>query len=265
MRLTISHTTIYEYEESVPYGLLQLRLTPKTVGTQTVANWQTSITGASRQVQFDDHFGNAVELVRLDSDSPHVEVTASGEVETSNSDGVFSSQPGTSPLWLFLRNTPLTTPGPNTSDLVEDLPSGFPSLSLAHELAARVRDAVDYLPGSTTVDVTAEEAVTRGRGVCQDHAHIFIATARLIGLPARYVSGYLLLDDETEEQATHAWAEVWIEALGWVGFDISNRICPDERYVRVATGLDYRAASPISGIRFGSGNENLHVDVQVQQ
>lgn len=265
MKLTISHTTTYDYEEPVPYGLLQLRLTPKTIGNQRVESWRTAIAGASRQVRFDDHFANAVELVRLDADSSQIQVTASGEVETTNTDGVFSSEQGSSPLWLFLRDTPLTSPGAMTTGLIKDLPVGFTDLSVAHELAARVRDAIDYEPGATTVDVTAEEAMTRGRGVCQDHAHVFLAAARLIELPARYVSGYLLLDDTSDQQATHAWAEAWIEDLGWVGFDISNRMCPDERYVRVAIGLDYREASPISGIRFGSGNENLQVDVQVQQ
>ena len=104
-----------------------------------------------------------------------------------------------------------------------------------------------------------------GAGVCQDHAHVFISAARLLGHPARYVSGYLMMDDRTHQEATHAWAEVLIEDLGWVGFDVSNGISPDERYVRIATGLDYREAAPISGIRFGTGEERLHVSIQVQQ
>ena len=118
------------------------------------------------------------------------------------------------------------------------------------------------MPGAES---TAEDALAAGRGVCQDHAHVFVAAARHLGHPARYVSGYLMLDDRVEQDASHAWAEVWIEGLGWVGFDVSNGISPDERYVGVARGLDYRDAAPISGVRFGSGEEELHVSVQVQQ
>ena len=92
-----------------------------------------------------------------------------------------------------------------------------------------------------------------------------IAAARLLGYPARYVSGYLLMDGQTHQDATHAWCEIWTKGLGWVGFDVSNGISPDARYVRVATGRDYADAAPILGIRHGQGAENLHVSLQVQQ
>ena len=104
-----------------------------------------------------------------------------------------------------------------------------------------------------------------GHGVCQDHAQIFIAAARALEIPARYVSGYLMMDDRVEQEATHAWAEAWVEGLGWVGFDISNGISPDPRYVRVATGRDYRDAAPITGISYGSAAERLIVDLAVEQ
>ena len=101
--------------------------------------------------------------------------------------------------------------------------------------------------------------------MCQDHAHIFLSAARLLGHPARYVSGYLMMQDRVDQDATHAWAEVHFDALGWVGFDVSNRISPDSRYVRVATGLDYREAAPIYGMRHGDSDEALSVTVQVEQ
>ena len=104
--------------------------------------------------------------------------------------------------------------------------------------------------------------VEAGTGVCQDHAHVFVTAARLLGLPARYVSGYLFVEDG-QEDASHAWAEVAVEGLGWVGFDVANQISPDERYVRLAVGLDYREAAPISGVRRGAGGETLEVDVSV--
>ena len=112
---------------------------------------------------------------------------------------------------------------------------------------------------------TAEEAVGHAAGVCQDHAHVFIGAARAHGIPARYVSGYLMMDDRIEQEATHAWAEAHVEGLGWVGFDVSNGISPDPRYVRVATGSDYRDAAPVTGISFGgTADEVLTVGLTVE-
>ncbi|MEC7819089.1 MAG: transglutaminase family protein, partial [Pseudomonadota bacterium] len=108
-------------------------------------------------------------------------------------------------------------------------------------------------------------ALGKGAGVCQDHAHIFIGAARMLDIPARYVSGYLMMDDRVEQDATHAWTEAYVEGLGWVGFDISNGISPDQRYVRVATGRDYRDAAPVTGISFGTASQELEVEVAVEQ
>jgi transglutaminase-like putative cysteine protease len=102
-------------------------------------------------------------------------------------------------------------------------------------------------------------------GVCQDHAHIFITAMRLLGYPSRYVSGYLMMNDREEQDATHAWAEAHLDGIGWVGFDVSNGYSPDDRYIRVATGLDYKDASPMTGMRFGNNTEHLAVQLQVQQ
>jgi transglutaminase-like putative cysteine protease len=125
-----------------------------------------------------------------------------------------------------------------------------------------VRDRIDYLPETTTAETTAAEAFEARRGVCQDHAHVLAAAARAVGLPARYVSGYLCPLGE-EAAASHAWAELYIEDLGWVGFDAANRQCPDERYVRVACGRDYRDAAPVRGVRQGGIAETLEVDVSI--
>ena len=92
-----------------------------------------------------------------------------------------------------------------------------------------------------------------------------VSAARSMGYPARYVSGYLMMNDRVMQDASHAWAEAHIQGLGWVGFDVSNGISPDSRYVRVATALDYRGAAPISGMRFGQGTESMDVSLQVQQ
>ena len=137
-------------------------------------------------------------------------------------------------------------------------------ISRLHQLMAAIRERVAYRTGATDADTNAEEAVERGEGVCQDHAHIFISAARELGFPARYVSGYLKMA-ESEQAASHAWAEAHVSQLGWVAFDVANGISPDEAYVRVATGRDYRDAMPVSGIRVGSGDEHLAVSITVEQ
>ena len=139
------------------------------------------------------------------------------------------------------------------------------TLAMLHDLSAAIRETVRYQTGATTVETTAEEAVTDGVGVCQDHAHVFIGAARALDVPARYVSGYLMMNDRIEQEATHAWAEAHVDGLGWVGFDISNGISPDTRYVRVATGRDYAEAAPVTGISFGARQAELRVALAVEQ
>ena len=150
--------------------------------------------------------------------------------------------------------------------LVRDLGKDFDDdPSRLHALSALILNSVTYSTGTTDFATTAEQAIEAGQGVCQDHAHILIAAARLMGYPARYVSGYLMMDDRVDQDAGHAWAEVHVDGLGWVGFDVSNGVSPDPRYVRVATGLDYGEAAPISGIVYGGRNESMVVQLQVQQ
>jgi len=134
-----------------------------------------------------------------------------------------------------------------------------------HDLAGAILAALPYQAGQTDVGTSAEDAMGGSFGVCQDHAQIFVSAARLSGLPARYVSGYLMINDRIDQDATHAWAEVCLPELGWVGFDVSNGVSPDERYVRVACGRDAFDAAPVQGLRLGSADETLMVSLQVQQ
>jgi len=130
---------------------------------------------------------------------------------------------------------------------------------------AAIRERVAYVTGVTGTETTATQALADGQGVCQDHAHIFIAAARHAGVPARYVTGYLFLDDPDHAVAHHAWAEAWVAGLGWVGFDAANGVCPTEHYVRLAAALDARYAAPIRGMHRGGVGESLAVEVKVQQ
>jgi transglutaminase-like putative cysteine protease len=129
-----------------------------------------------------------------------------------------------------------------------------------------VADAIAYEPGATHAHTTAAEALKGGQGVCQDHAHVLCSAARVAGMPARYVSGYLFADaDGKPHEAAHAWSELYLPGLGWVGFDVANRWCPDDRYVRLGSGLDARAAAPIRGTSRAGASEKLEVSVAVHQ
>lgn len=264
MHLKISHTTEYHYDEPVQYALQRLRLTPLTQAGQTVLGWDTLVDGAAIEVSYDDHFGNRVHLVSVDGDRDAIRITASGEVHTEDRAGVFGPHQSYVPLWLYARETPLTKAGKLIRELAKSA-EGDTDLARMHALMETIHKAVEYKPGETHAETTAEDALESGSGVCQDHAHILIAAARSLDLPARYISGYLMMEGQPDQTASHAWAEVHLNGLGWVGFDAANKICPDDRYVRIASGLCYRDAAPISGLIHGEAKETLKVSVTVEQ
>jgi transglutaminase-like putative cysteine protease len=263
MRLKISHVTEYRYDEPSQFSLQRLRLTPLTGAGQTVIDWSLTVEGAKTEVEYDDQFGNRTNLVSLDGAQDHTRIVATGEVETQELNGVVGAHSGYCPLWLFLRETPLTKAGKLTKELVRSV-SGDSEIGRLHALMGAINQTVEYIQGTSDTETTAEQALEKKSGVCQDHAHIFIAAAHSLRIPARYVSGYLLMDGITDQTATHAWAEAHIPGLGWVGFDPANDICPDERYVRIGSGLSYRDAAPVSGMRIGTPGESLSVKVTVE-
>lgn len=265
LTLSIRHTTHYAFAEPVMHALQRLRLTPKATQGQRILDWQMRFENAHVELAYDDQHFNHVTLIGIEPGAREVTVTCEGVVETEDNAGVIGRHSGHLPLWSFLRQTPLTRPGPRLRALLRELPgvSDTAPLDFLHALSGLIRERIAYEAGRTHSATTAEEAALHGYGVCQDHAHVFIGAARASGIPARYVSGYLMMDDRIEQEATHAWAEAHVEGLGWVGFDVSNGICPDPRNVRVATGSDYRDAAPVTGISYGGMDEVLRVAVAV--
>ncbi len=267
MRLIISHETTYAFAAPAAYGFYQARLTPRSGAGQSVISWRLEVEGGTSEARFCDQFANETHLISHRPGAPELGVRVSGEVETEDRAGVVGVHTSRAPLWLFLRQTPLTAPGKAMRAFIEAVGAG-PSvgpLEKLHALSAAILAQVAYTVGRTHVTTRAEEAFCAGHGVCQDHAHIFVGAARALGFPARYVSGYLCIAEGAQAEAGHAWAEAHVEGLGWVGFDVSNGICPDARYVRVACGLDYAQAAPIFGLTFGSVADELSVAVHVQQ
>lgn len=264
MRLKITHRTLYQYSTPVSYALQRVRLVPLTGDGQTVLSWSLNVEGAREEVRFADQFGNDTRLLSVGGSPQAITIDVSGEVETRDRAGVVGSHRGFAPLWLFEPQTPLTEAGDGVGSILRSCP-GSGDLEHLHALMAAIRERVSYKPGSTSTATTAEQAIAQGAGVCQDHTHVFLAAARRLGMPARYVSGYLMMNDGVDQAATHAWAEAHVAQLGWVGFDVANGISPDARYVKVATGRDYRDAAPVSGIRRGEGEERLEVSITVEQ
>ncbi len=265
MRLTISHTTRYTYDAPVDYALQQVRLKPHSTSQQEVLNWSMHVEGGKIETSYENHHGAHVDLVSVERGGTSIAITASGEVETMDTAGVLSKTHSAAPVWHYLANTHSTEPGPSIKALSSEVLKADDVLNGLHALSAAILIAAPYTIGETYTETTAEEALTGRSGVCQDHAQIFVAAARCAGIPARYVSGYLMMNDRIDQDASHAWAEAYVDGLGWIGFDVSNGISPDERYVRLAAGLDYREAAPISGLRLGNAKESMIVSLQIEQ
>ncbi|WP_421789108.1 transglutaminase family protein [Hyphobacterium sp.] len=263
MKLNITHATRYAYKQPVSYGLQQVRLTPTGSAAQNILSWSLDIEGGRKETRFTDQHDNQVDLISLESDE--IVLTVTGEVETAQTAGVYGPHSGATPLWYFLWQTELTKPGNQIETLLGGLEDAGDDVARLHALSQRICEVVKYDVGAGDVSATAEDVLAAGHGVCQDHAHVFLAAARKLGFPSRYVSGYLMMNDRIDQDASHAWVESHVDGLGWVGLDISNGISPDERYVRLATGLDYRQAAPISGLVYGGGRESMIVSIQVQQ
>jgi transglutaminase-like putative cysteine protease len=265
MRIEIDHTTVYRYAEP-PRRLLQLlRLTPSNFVGQSVLEWRVDVDCDARLREGRDGYGNVTHMLYVEQPTRQLSVSVTGLVITENHAGIVHGLTADLPPQVFLRSTDLTAAGPNLRGFAFELEQSRRStLDLLHELNTGLNSRLRFDTQATDPETTAEDAFSAGHGVCQDFAHIFISLARQLRIPARYVSGHLHRRDGAQmQEAAHAWAEAWVEDLGWVAFDPTHGLSKDENYVRVACGLDYREASPISGARLGGGEEQLAVEVQV--
>ena len=265
MRLTVDHVTRYVYDHPVRSVVQSHRLMPSTFAGQKVIDWAVTVSDGVKGAAHRDGAGDLVQGWTIAGPVTAVEVKVRGTIETIDLAGVLRGHREVVVPDVYLRPT-----APTRSDVALDALARSvdapDALSLAHALSAAVSDAIVYRPGVTHAHTTAAEALALGEGVCQDHAHALCAVARVRGMPARYVSGYLFsAQDGSPHEAAHAWAEIHIPGLGWVGFDPANRCCPDDRYIRLGSGLDAQDAAPIRGIARGGGAEALDVTVAILQ
>ena len=287
MRFEIRHLTAYEYDHEVSLSHHLARLTPRELGPQHCLTHriETTPTAASTSTHI-DHFGNAATFLTIESPHRRLEITAHSILEV----GTIALVPAEeTPLWESIRDqfnaeterapayvaefvfpSPLL---PQLDELAEYAQPSFPVgrtiLAGAKDLCARIHQEFSFDPRATTVGTSLEEFFRNRRGVCQDFAHLMIGCLRALGLPARYISGYLETAPPTGQvklvgaDASHAWVAVWCGAAGWQDLDPTNNVQPTERHLTLAWGRDFADVSPVHGVVVGGGNHRLLVAVDV--
>lgn len=267
MRIRISHATSYQYATPPAAVTQTLRLTPHNHDGQHVLNWRIELSEDCLLHQHEDAFGNITHSFTAEGPFDALTVTVEGEVDTQDTHGIIAGTVERFPPSLYLRETALTEADGAIIDFARTARGGADdTLSTLHALLSALHNEMTFDAEPTQTGTTAAEAFKLRRGVCQDITHVFIAAARHLGIPARYVGGHFCRSDGvTAQDAGHAWAEANIDKLGWVGFDPTNGISTTDAHVRVAVGLDYLGAAPVRGTRYGGSGETLKVAVQVQQ
>ena len=268
MRIRVSHTTRYCYD-TPPASVTQiLRLTPRNHDGQYVVVWRIELSEDCLLHKHEDAFGNITHSFTAEGHYNELSIAVDGEVETHDTNSVVRGAVERFPPNLFLRETALTQPDAAIIDLANSTrrSAGGETLPLLHTLTTVLNREIIFDSDPTHTATTAAEAFRLRRGVCQDLTHIFIAAARHLNIPTRYVGGHFYrADGVTAQDAGHAWAESYVEHLGWVGFDPANGIGTTQTHVRLSVGLDYLGAAPVRGVRYGGGSETLKVAVHVDQ
>lgn len=266
MRIRIEHETRYVYDRPARSVLQILRLTPRDHDGQHVVSWRIEPSVEGKLKPFDDGYGNAGHTFEADEPVDSMVLSVVGEVDMQDTAGMVSGTTERLPDPVFLRETDLTAADPEIRSFAAEFAGGVGGdpLGTMHALLSRIHGEIAFETGRTDSGTTAAQAFGLRRGVCQDLTHVFLASARLLGVPARYVSGYFhRADGVVEQTAGHAWAEAKVPGLGWIGFDPANGISTTDAHVRIAVGLDYLAAAPIRGSRRGGGAETLDVRLRV--
>ncbi len=279
VELSVYHVTTFEYDGPVRDSVNEVRLCPRTDHLQSTLDFRLATEPRSEPRSFQDCFGNIVHTFDIAEPHTRLVITASSRVITQPVDvpqDLRLPDPY-QPLRLedageaidFLQPTPRADFARNIVAFAREMRDSGPS-ELLGPLALRVSRTLharlDYVPGATDVGTVAGAALEAGRGVCQDYTHVMLATLRVLGIPARYTSGYFHpegAEGEVGEQASHAWVEVWFPSHGWVGVDPTNDRLVNDRYIRVAYGRDYGDVSPVRGSYRGAETSAMDVDVWV--
>lgn len=260
MRIKVDYTTVYDYTLPASGVVQLLRVEPHGHEDQSVLDWRIDVDADGSLRRSTDVFGNIVHAFYAEQSITRLSLNVSGDVQTIDTGGVIrgSNEPLAPPI--YLRSTTLSTADAAICAFARSHRLDTP-LETLHGLMLALNERTAFDADATGTGTDAATAFASGRGVCQDFTHIFCAAARHLGYPARYVSGHFV-NAETQP-AGHAWAEAYVDDLGWVGFDATHGISTSERHVRVAIGLDYLDAAPVRGARRGGAEETMRVEVNV--
>jgi len=278
---SIRHLTRFRYSQPVSESIMEARMHPRSDSNQHCLNFSLSVSPRCRVFSYRDHLGNNVQHFDIPGDHNQLVVIAESVVEQQplpdvprflapDAWGALDDLIDSGDYWEMLLPSTYAVETPALINLASELNviRRDDPLMLVHEINQRLFDYFEYVPRSTRVDSPIDEAIVSGKGVCQDFAHTLIALLRHVRIPARYVSGYLYRSREDHDRstpdATHAWVDVLMPHLGWVGFDPTNNLIAHHRHIRTAVGRDYADVPPTRGIFRGQSNSELYVAVHVQ-
>ncbi len=265
MRLTIRHETIFLYDPPAKAIVQTLRMTPRSHDGQHIFNWRVDIDSDCRLDAGEDAFRNIVHTFSV-GPVERLSVLVEGEVEAFDTAGVLRGTLERFPAELFLRDTDLTIADEAIREFARKTIVGSKTdLDRLHQLMDAVHDGVKLSSEPRRADASAADAFALGSGHAQDMAHIFIASARHLNIPARFTTGYLHLPAADAVQSSHSWAEAYVQDLGWVAFDPSLGQCPHDGHVRVAVGLDELGAMPLRTASRSGASQSTSVNVNIRQ
>ncbi len=277
MLLSIKHTTEYSYPKPAWDSFNELRLQPADDYRQTVLQFELEVTPATALRNHLDYYGNTAHHFHLSTRHDTLRITSSALVSTYPIPTPHTVPAGALPdlRHRFFEYLAPTRRVPLNQDWLErfgaaPLNPGDEVTRYLHDLTTHLKARLTYRPNSTTVDTPLQDFAATQTGVCQDFAHAMLAICRSVGLPSRYVSGYVHSnpagnEDMIGSEGSHAWAEVFLPGSGWVGYDPTNGCLINEAHVKLAVGRDYDDVPPTRGLRRGGGRGGLAVDVKVRR
>lgn len=282
MFYAIRHFTRYRYSQPVRQSLMEVRMHPRSENVQRCFTFQLSVSPRARIFSYTDHLGNLVHHFDIPGQHSQLTIIADALVDVdpplqlpaclgSAAWQELDSLVHRDDYWHMLMPSPFARTSPELEDLADELGvdkrNGRDPLELLVGLNNDLYRSFAYVKKSTAVDSPIEDALRSRKGVCQDFAHIMISLVRNLGIPCRYVSGYLHHDsehiDRSSEGATHAWVEALLPGLGWIGFDPTNNLLAESRHIRTAVGRDYSDVPPTVGTMKGRARTELQVRVRV--
>jgi transglutaminase-like putative cysteine protease len=266
MRIRISHEVTHRYAPPARMLVQNLRLTPHGFDSQYVIGWRIHVDIDSALRQTEDAHGNIVSsFSHHGSPIERLTVSASGEIETSDTAGVMRGTVERLPPDMYLRESPLAHVNGGLRDLAREATAGASDpLDALHRLMGELNRVMAFDPFKADDPESAIEAFALRRGRARDFAHIFIACARFLDVPARFIAGYRAADEAGGEPGAHAWAEAYAPLLGWVAFDATECICADDRYVRVIVGFDAQDSAFVRNASLGV-EDTVETAIRVDQ